>query len=66
MHALYKKCKGKCSARISRTVFESQTYFQTSKIQFYNLRFSEITKNKLLPEKNDFLVRIQDKTIKPP
>ena len=54
MHALYEKCKGKCSTGIIRTVFESQTCFQTSKIQFYNVRFLGITKNKFLLEKIAF------------
>ena len=54
MHALYKKCEGKCSTGIFRTVFESQTCFQASKIQFYNVRFLGITKNKFLLEKHAF------------
>ena len=52
MHALYKKCKGKCSTGIFRTVFESQTYLQASKIQVYNVRLLGIAKKKFLLEKH--------------
>ena len=54
MHAIYEKCKGKCSPGIFRAVFESQTCFQTSKIQYYNARFLAIPKNKFLLEKVAF------------
>ena len=54
MHALYKKCKGKRSTDIFKTVFESKTCFQASKIQFYNVRFLGIAKNDFLLEKVAF------------
>ena len=54
MHALYEKCEGKCPTGIFRTVFESQTGFQASKVQFYNVRFFGITNNEFLLRKIAF------------
>ena len=66
MHSLNKKCKEKQTTDVFRTFSESETCFQASKIQFYNVRFLRIKKNRFLPKIISFLganLRLNSKTM---
>ena len=48
MWLLHKKCQGKRSLGLFRNVFDSNAYFQASKVQFYKVWFFRIKKKRFL------------------